>query len=286
MKHWHWPHLALLAALPAMAIAANASGLAPTVALAAWLAINVGVLALAERWRPYRADWHATPRQLRRDGTVWSMNLLVDAAVGAALAALAIAWSPGANPWPLPLQVVAGLAIAEFGSYWLHRWSHADGWLWRVHVLHHLPDRLNLSNAVVAHPINAASHKAARLLPLLALGLSPDAMLVVALFGLTQALVTHANVAGTIGWLERIVGSAELHRLHHGTDPADAGNFGTALPLWDQVFGTWRSGREPARVGVFDAAAYPTEFELSRLLAWPLRAAWPRWRFPACCAPA
>jgi sterol desaturase/sphingolipid hydroxylase (fatty acid hydroxylase superfamily) len=267
---WHWPHLALLALIVPIAAAAHALGLEPTVALAAWLVANLIVLGVAERWRPFRRDWHPTSRHLRRDGTVWGVNLLVDTVVSAGLAAAAIAWLPGGNTMPLALQVAIGLAVAELGSYWLHRWSHDGGWLWRVHVLHHLPDRLNLANAVLAHPFNAAYDKAARLLPLLVLGLSPDAMLVIALFGVTQSLATHANVAGTIGWLERIVGSAELHRLHHSTDPAEAGNFGTALPLWDQVFGTYRRERAPVEVGVFEPAHYPGEFDLVRLLRWPL----------------
>jgi len=206
------------------------------------------------------------------------MNLPVDALVGAALAALAIALWPGQSPWPLAVQLIVGLASAEFGSYWLHRWSHADGWLWRVHLLHHLPDRLNLANAVTAHPLNAGYDKAVRLLPLLLLGLSPEAMLAIALFGLTQALAVHANIAGSLGLLDRLVGSAELHRLHHSTRADEAGNFGTALPLWDQVFGTYRRARVPDRVGVFAPSAYPGEFELGRLLAWPFRL--PRW---TCC---
>ena len=151
-----------------------------------------------------------------------------------------------------------------------------------MHLLHHVPDRLNLANAITAHPLNAAYDKLARLAPLLVLGMSPDAMLVVALFGATQALVAHANVAGTIGWLDRVVGSAGLHRLHHSTDPAEAGNFGTALPLWDQVFGTYRRAAVPKRVGVFEPAEYPRELELARLLLWPFVQTRAALRF-ACC---
>jgi sterol desaturase/sphingolipid hydroxylase (fatty acid hydroxylase superfamily) len=272
----HWPHLGLLALLVAAWPLAASSTVSPTAALAAWLALNVAVLALAERWRPHRRDWAPTPRHLARDGTVWSLNLLVDALASAALAAVAIAWAPGTSSWPIALQVGAGLLVAEFGSYLLHRWSHRDGWLWRVHLLHHRPDRLNLANAITAHPLNAAYDKLARTLPLLALGLAPDAVLAVALFGLTQALVAHANVAGTIGVLEWVIGSARAHRLHHSTREAEAGNFGTTLPFWDQVFGTWRRGAEPAAVGVFSPASYPGEFELAALLAWPLRRAWNR----------
>jgi sterol desaturase/sphingolipid hydroxylase (fatty acid hydroxylase superfamily) len=273
MRDWHWPHLLLLALWPAWTGLAVATALPATAALFAWLVANVIVLAFAERRRPHRADWAPTRAHLRRDGTVWSLNLLADSAAGAVVAFAAITLTPGDLGWPLWTQVAFGIAVAEFGSYWLHRWSHADNWLWRVHLLHHRPERMNTANALTAHPLNAIYNHLARALPLIALGLSPDALLAVALFGVTQSLVTHANIAGHIGWLDRIIGSADLHRLHHSTREDEAGNFGTTVPLWDQLFGTYRRGAAPARVGVFAPAAYPDELALGRLLAWPFTAA-------------
>lgn len=269
MRGWHWPHLALLAMWPAWTALSVASGVPATAALLAWLVFNALLLGAAERWRPHRRDWRPTQAQLRRDGTVWGLNLLADGAAGAVVAAVAIAFA-GQSTWPLALQVVVGILVAEFGSYWLHRWSHAEGWLWRVHLLHHRPERMNTANALTAHPVNAIYNHLARALPLVALGLGPEAILAVALFGLTQSLVTHANIAGRIGWLDFLVGSAELHRLHHSTEEAQAGNFGTTVPLWDQLFGTWRRGGGPRRVGVFAPSSYPGELELGALLCWPL----------------
>lgn len=74
--------------------------------------------------------------------------------------------------------------------------------------------------------------------------------------------------AGT-ALLDCLIGSARLHRLHHSTQDAEAGNFGTALPLWDQVFGTYRRVAAPVAVGVFDPGRYPDEFQLRGLLLWP-----------------
>lgn len=282
----HWAHLGLLAALAPLLWLAGARDWSPAATLFAWLLANVVVLAIAERLAPFRAGWHPTARHLRRDGGVAAANVLVDAAVSAALTALAIALLPGDNRWPLVAQVALGLLAGELAGYWLHRLSHRDGWLWRVHLLHHVPDRLNLANAATAHPLNAALDKAARLLPPLGLGLQPDAMLAIALFGATQSLVAHANVAGGIGVLDRVLGSAQLHRMHHSAAPAEAGNFGTAISLWDLVFGTYRRGT-PAAVGVFSPSAYPGELDLARLLVWPLRLpAWLRRRWRCCGGPA
>lgn len=267
---WHWPHLALLALLPAWAALTIGLEMPATLSLLAWLAINALLLGAAERWQPYRPDWQPTAAHLKRDGTVWGLNIVADGAAGALVAAVAMAFA-SASAWPLALQIVVGIIVAEFGSYWLHRWSHAGGWLWRVHLLHHRPEQLNTANALTAHPINALYNHLARAVPLVMIGMSPDAILLVALFGITQSLVAHANIAGHIGWLDYVIGSAGLHRLHHSTDAAQAGNFGTTVPFWDQLFGSFRRGAAPAEVGVFSPSSYPGELELAALLDWPFR---------------
>lgn len=287
-RNWHWFHVGLLAAWMLLAALALQADWSATPVLLTWLLINVAVLAVGERVRPFRAEWHPTAAHLKRDASLWSLALLTDALSSALIAALAIALLPGQSTWPLLWQLLIGLPLAEFGSYWLHRLSHGPNWLWRVHLLHHRPEQLNVANAITVHPLNVAYNHAARVLPLLLLGFSADAMLVIAMFGLTQSLVTHANIAGSIGPLNWLLGSAEQHRLHHSTDASEAGNFGTSLPIWDQLFGTFRTGAAPKQVGVFDPSVYPGELQTCALLAWPFRAAarFLAGRSCACCAAA
>lgn len=264
----HWPHLLLLAALPAWFLLMRHDP--PILVVLGWPLINALLLVIAEQLQPYRADWRWRQADLARDGGVFGLNVVADGIAAALVSQLAISLTPASSFLPLVIELPLALILAEFGSYWLHRHSHDGGWLWRVHLLHHRPERLNAGNALTAHPFNALYDKLARALPLVALGFSDDTLLIVALFALTQSLVTHANVAGTIGPLNYLIGSAELHRLHHSTDPDEAGNFGTALPIWDQVFGTFRYGHQPAAVGVFDARGYPGEHDVGALLRWPL----------------
>lgn len=268
-RELHWPHLGLLAGLPVWWWWATTHALSPTMTLLVWLSITAAVLALSERWRPFRRDWRPSSAQLRRDGTVFAMNALADGGATALLAMFAVVLSRGDSGWPLWLQIGAGLLVSELASYWTHRLSHrSNGW-WRVHLLHHRPAQVNVANAVLAHPLNAIYDKLVRVAPLLLLGLDDAALIAVALFALTQSLAVHANVAGHLGPLDYIIGSAGLHRLHHSTRADEAGNFGTALPIWDQVFGTYRRGASPAEVGVFDPRPYPDELQLRALLLWP-----------------
>lgn len=267
LHSFHWPHLLLLAALPVWW--SVTSNWRPELRLSGWLAVAFALLAWAERRRPFRRDWQADARALRRDGSVFALNALVDTGLTAGLAWMTLGLVEGHSTLPFWSQLLLGIGLGELGSYALHRASHAEGWLWRVHLLHHRPERLNVANALTAHPLNAVYDKLARLAPLLVLGGSDAAVLAVTLFTLTQNLVVHANVAGTLGPLNLVIGSAELHRLHHSTRADDAGNFGTTVPWWDLLFGTFRWRRAAPQVGVFEPARYPGEFELAALLCWP-----------------
>lgn len=280
-KHPNWWHgLLLLAWLPWWWWSHSWGD---TPALLGWLLLVILVLAIAEGCQPQRHDWRPDRTDLQRDAGAWSMSALADAATAAGLLLLLLPHAAAASSWPLWLQILVGLPLAEFGSYWLHRLSHSHSWLWQVHLLHHRPQKLNLANSLTSHPINAAYDKAARLLPLLLLGWQAEAILAIGMFQLLQALAVHANLSGSIGPLNWIVGSAELHRLHHSSDRAQAGNYGTALPLWDQIFGTWRPPAEVRQAGVYEPDRYPGEHALLALLAWPFRPSRDILRGARCC---
>lgn len=274
---WHWVHFGLLAALPAYWFGQRALDLPAMASLMLWLVVNTTVLLAAERIAPYRTDWHPRQPDLQRDAGMLTLNIVADGLADVLVLGIAVVAATSTSTAPLALQVFAGIWIAELGAYLIHRLSHASGWLWRVHVVHHLPAAVNAANSFNAHPVNGLYNKLARVAPLVGLGLSADAVFIVALFGLTQGLVVHANVRGRLGWLNWIIGSAELHRQHHSTDLAQARNFGTTVPLWDQLFGTFRAPAPVQRVGVADHAGYPAAADLGALLRYPfVRSGHPR----------
>jgi len=241
--------------------------------LLGWLAIVVVITAIAERLVPNRSSWHPNRQDVLRDSSLFAINALADKLADVAVASIAI-YMVSANrglmaDWPMALQIVLGILVAELGSYVLHRASHRSTWLWKVHVAHHLPAAVNASNSFNAHPLNALLNKFVRMAPLLPLGLSADAILFVALFGLLQNVIVHANVRGQMGVLNLLIGTGELHRLHHSTRLDQAGNYGTSVPLWDQLFGTFHWGTEPEAVGVTEPDRYPSPYAIKQLLALP-----------------
>ena len=278
-QSWNWAHLGGLALLPPYAAAVLQAGWSGQAALAAHLVLTLLWFGAAERWLPHRTDWTPDGPALRRDGIFFGVNVPADG-LGAWLAAslaLLLAGGPAATGWAqgLPLWAAAPLAllVSELAGYWLHRASHRGGWLWRVHAVHHRPESLNVTNNFTTHPINVLLLKLVKLLPLVLLGFTAHAMLLAALFQQLQSFATHANTRGQMRWLNYLIGTAELHRRHHSIDPDEAQNFATAIPLWDQVFGTFRyhGTQEPASVGLADARRYPASTAWRGLMWLPLQ---------------
>lgn len=253
---WNAPHLiALLLWMPVGSwLLAH---LAPHTATAAWLALCLLGFGLAERCWPHRQTWLPLPRAMGLDAALLGMAAVVDGALrhgGVWMAQWVASDNPGwASDWPLVLAVPAAVLLGELGPYALHRWAHTHpgGWCW--HRLHHAPEQVNTSNSVRVHPLNLAWNVVSRGLLWWGVGFSAEALTWATLFMMMQSVAVHANVRGHLGPLAWLIGSAEAHRWHHSTRPHEALNYGTAVPLWDQLFGTWHLPKGPglAAVGLY-----------------------------------
>lgn len=159
---------------------------------------------------------------------------------------------PGAE-----LGVAAGALVGylatTFAGYWWHRAAHRLPLLWRLfHQAHHAPNRLDAAGAFVFHPTEMLMYTALGLVVnALVLGLDPVAASIVGFLGVFNAVFQHANVRTprALAWL---IQRPEAHSIHHAYE-VHGWNY-SDFPLWDMLFGTYRSaaGFRP-RVG-FGAA--------------------------------
>lgn len=230
---------------------------------------------------PMRREWGMSWRSAFRD----AMYIVVNGGMGMlirwTLVFFAISFagkSSGlARELPLVLQVIAAVLMFELFQYALHRASHeARGplgrWLWRVHVAHHLPDRVYLLMHAVMHPFNIVFIFAITQGAMLLVGLSPEALFIFNALLALHGLIGHFNVEIKAGPLNYLFVGTELHRDHHSADPQESKNYGVLTPFWDIVFGTfhYRPGRSPARLGVEHPDRYPDSIELHKVVALPL----------------
>jgi sterol desaturase/sphingolipid hydroxylase (fatty acid hydroxylase superfamily) len=173
--------------------------------------------------------------------------------------------------WPLALQLVSFVLLADFLVYWQHRAFHSFERLWRMHAVHHSSTDLDWLSSVRVHPLNDAISSALVATPLLLLGFTP-ATLMAYLPGLTIfAIGLHANVGWSFGPLRYVISSPAFHRWHHSNEPeAINKNFAGLLPVWDVLFGTFYLPKD-RRATSFGVNGQPVPGTFLRQLAYPLR---------------
>jgi len=255
------------------------------VGLVVILAVAIALGRLERRW-PFERSWAEDRTEEANDlfhtwvSTIGSGTLFQTLAFPAASALGGLLWSalgaelaPWPSTWPMPIQLLVALHVAELGGYASHRLLHSR-WLFRFHALHHSPSRVYYLNAARNHPIDAVLSVAASTTPLALLGAGGEVMALLGALAGLHGLMQHANLDYRLGPLSSVLSVGEVHRFHHSRDLREAeANFGNILLVYDRLFGTLRvpDGRRPLELGLVSGAAPSTRI-LEQLVS-PFRAA-------------
>jgi sterol desaturase/sphingolipid hydroxylase (fatty acid hydroxylase superfamily) len=133
-----------------------------------------------------------------------------------------------------------GFVAWDFCFYWMHRLHHQVPLLWAVHEVHHTGEHFNLSLGV-RNSWYSSLTSFLFVWPLAVLGLPLDVFVAVSSFHYTVQLYNHNSWINRSGWLERVMITPSLHRVHHATHPQYLNrNFGGTLLLWDRLFGSFQ----------------------------------------------
>lgn len=232
-----------------------------TIGVAYWplfplvVAAGIALVALLERVAPHELAWN---RDHDGDTVADALHLfvsylLIQSAVGMAFGLRSLVpgdWGLWPSQWSMGLQVLLAGLIMDLGLYAMHRASHASNLLWRLHAIHHSPERLYWLNGGRRHPLSALVLAAPGLTLLLALGASPVAVGAWMSFMSVHLAFQHANLDYRLGPFRHFLGVAEMHRFHHKREFEDAQvNFGEVLLIWDRLFGTFHDVPESPRKG-------------------------------------
>ncbi|NND68589.1 MAG: sterol desaturase family protein [Halioglobus sp.] len=163
--------------------------------------------------------------------------------------------------WPLGLQLLLALVVAEFGTYWRHRLFHEYHIGWRFHAVHHSSPRLYWLNAPRFHFIDSALSGAVSGLMLALFGVSAEVAGLVVIVNAMHGNWQHCNVYYRLGWLNWLISSAELHRWHHSNRVELANsNYGNILIIFDVLFGTRRLPQEQQQLDEIGLGGYDDVF--------------------------
>ena len=216
---------------------------------------GIGVVA-AERFVPYRSAWQPRSADLLDDALFLTfVQLLLPLALTWTVAWLAQSWiaehSAGLalwpNEWPILVQLVAKIVVGDFFRYWLHRAAHTWTPLWRLHAVHHAPEKLYTTNVFRFHPAEKALQFLCDTLPFMLLGIGAEVLAYYFVFYAVSGLLQHANCDLRLGWLNYIVSGPEVHRWHHSQRVAESNNnYAHSFVVWDLLFGTYFRPRDRA----------------------------------------
>lgn len=238
---------AVMAGVLAAALSVASGSVPPFPLLAIVAAVGMAIVAVLERRLPFEPAWVADQGDGRADIVHALVNwaLLSGAAFGVHLTTLLLG-VPRVWPetWPVWGQLVLVAVIFDLGLYGMHALSHRWPWAWRLHAIHHTPERLYWLNAERRHPLSALVMAGPGLVAIALLGAPPVAVSAWLAVIAVHLAFQHANLDYRLGPLRRWIAGAETHRWHHKREYEDAQvNFGEFLLVWDRLFGTFA---EPA----------------------------------------
>ncbi len=235
-----------------------------------------GALWAVERRQPARPEWQPDTAEVTTDAAFLTSVIATQLTAMATVAPLERRVSVNLGVHRLPTPVGVGVAVLAYDLLHsrLHHLGHRWGPAWRLHAVHHSPERLYWFNATRFHAAEMFVDMAVETLLVAVLGLSRDQHVAYQALRGMYGQVQHCNIDLRSGALDHVFSTPDLHRWHHSTVYAEGDtNYGALTSVWDRVFGTFYrpDDREaPDELGIGRMPDFPQRFwELERVpLDW------------------
>jgi sterol desaturase/sphingolipid hydroxylase (fatty acid hydroxylase superfamily) len=145
---------------------------------------------------------------------------------------------------PVWATVVVGvLAMDFFGGWLVHFAEHNVPLLWRIHIVHHADNKVDVTSGLRHHPFEAVNRWLFMTIGVLLMGLPVYAVMMGQTLMSIFTVFTHANISLPL-WLDKTIGylfvSPNMHKVHHHyQQPYTDSNYGAAFSIWDRLLGTY-----------------------------------------------
>ena len=150
------------------------------------------------------------------------------------------------NIWTLMLTVI----ITDFLYYWEHRTEHQIRFFWAYHNVHHSSTDYNYTVASRLSWLESC-FLWIFYIPVALLGFNPLLIFLGVQINAAYQTWIHTQKIGKLSWLEKIINTPALHRVHHGSNPRYIDrNFSGILIIWDRLFGTYQPEQEKPVYGL------------------------------------
>lgn len=229
------------------------------------LALAIAIVFMAERAAPTFDTWNESQGD---DGATVAHAIVYEISnINGVLLIPVIVWLfpfEGIWPtqWPLIVQLLMAVLVADFSFTMVHYYSHRVPVLWRLHAVHHGVSRLHGFNGLIRHPLHQTLDMLFGTAPLVVMGMPVEVAVMLGFVVSIQLFVQHANVDYVLGPFRNHLSVGQLHHLHHVNWGKEGDcNFGLFLTLWDRMLGTLHE--QPSRpikardMGVDEVPVFP-----------------------------
>ena len=158
--------------------------------------------------------------------------------------------------------IISALVLDFFGGWLSHLVEHKIPLFWRMHIIHHSDNNVDVTSGLRHHPLESIWRGLFFLIAILVSGAPIYAVMIYQTLLTVFTGITHANIS-LPRWLDKgmsyILISPNMHKVHHHwKQPYTDSNYGGVFAIWDRLFGTYKE-LDPKEIKYGLDRYYPNE---------------------------
>ena len=139
---------------------------------------------------------------------------------------------------PLMVAIPVAFVAHEFAYYLDHRLNHRVGLFWAFHAIHHSSNEFNHSTAARGFFLDGQLKRLFAVIPAL-IGIDPVLYIAVSVLTNAYGIWNHASYVPRLGWLDSILMTPKMHKVHHANQPQYIDkNYSQVTLIFDRLFGS------------------------------------------------
>ena len=139
---------------------------------------------------------------------------------------------------PLWAAIPVAFLVHELAYYWDHRLAHRVGLFWAFHAIHHSSNEFNHSTAARGFFLDGHLKKLFAVVAAF-IGVDPIVYIAVSVLANSFGIWNHASYVPRLGWLDRVLMTPKMHKVHHANQPQYIDrNYSQVTLLFDRLFGS------------------------------------------------
>jgi sterol desaturase/sphingolipid hydroxylase (fatty acid hydroxylase superfamily) len=139
--------------------------------------------------------------------------------------------------------IISALVLDLFGGWMSHMIEHKIPLFWRMHIIHHADNNVDVTSGLRHHPLESVWRGIFFLIAIIICGAPIYAVMIYQTVLTVFVAFTHANIS-LPAWLDKglsyVLVSPNMHKVHHHwKQPYTDSNYGAVFSIWDRLFGTY-----------------------------------------------